>query len=179
MASPPCHPSNNALKGYTLIGISGKQFSGKDQLTTLLLKALPSFKQVPLALAIKQAYAKQHHVSLEEIEANKAQYRPGLIDLGDRGRSEDPDYWLKQVLDIPGPKIISDVRLWREYDLLKNHGAFLIRVEASRSIRAQRGALVSEDDPTECELDALEGWDAVLRNEGTLDDLSKKLQALL
>ncbi len=166
------------LSKAPIIGISGKQFSGKDQLTALLLERLPQFTQMPLALAIKQAYGKQHGLSLEEIEIHKAHYRPGLIALGDWGRSQDPDYWLKQVLEVPGFKIISDVRLRREYDLLREQGAFLIRMEASRSVRSERGVLVSEDDLTECDLDSVTHWDAVLRNERTLEALKEQLEGL-
>jgi phosphomevalonate kinase len=164
------------LQNAPIIGISGKQFAGKDVLTRLLLQHLPTFRQIPLALAIKQAYAQQHGLTLEQIEASKAQYRPGLITLGDWGRAQDPDYWIKQVLSQPGQKIISDVRLQREYDLLREQGAFLIRVNADRAVRAQRGQLVSEDDPTECALDSTQDWDAVLINNHTVAELATQLE---
>jgi phosphomevalonate kinase len=166
------------LRDAPLIGISGKQFSGKDVLTRLLLERLPDFQQIPLALAIKQAYGEQHGLTLAEIEANKAEYRPGLIALGDWGRAQDPDYWLKQVLNRPGKKIISDVRLMREYDLLRERGAFLIRINADRAIRAQRGQLVSEDDPTECALDEVTNWNLVLTNNGSVEDLTRQINVL-
>lgn len=167
------------LKEATLIGISGKQFVGKDLLTRLLLERLPGFYQLPLAGAIKQEYARQHNLTLEDLEAHKAEHRPGLIALGDWGRAQDPDYWLKHVLEAPGKKIISDVRLKREYDLLREHGAFMIRLHADRAIRAQRGKLVSEDDPTERQLDGPLDWDAVLTNNGSVADLAAQLDALL
>ncbi len=168
-----------SMRKASIIAISGKQFSGKDQLTEILIKHLPNFTQIPLALAIKQAYGEKYGLSLDEIEANKAQHRPGLIKLGDWGRSQDPDYWLKQVLESSGNKIISDVRLKREYDLLKAQDAFLIRLEASREIRSQRGTLVSENDLTECDLDNTSHWDALLRNEGSIQELEEQLKKLL
>lgn len=155
----------------TLIGLSGKQYAGKDQVAALLLEALPGYEKIPLALAIKKAYAAQHNLTLAQIEADKAVHRPGLIALGDWGRAQDPDYWLKQVLTLPGNKIISDVRLMREHDLLRQMGATLIRVEADRDIRAHRGTLVKEDDPTECALDEIRDWDKVILNNGTMGDL--------
>ena len=163
------------LQDAPIIGLSGKQFSGKDVLTRLLLERLPQFRQVPLALAIKQVYAQQQGISLVELEAHKAQHRPGLIELGDWGRAQDPDYWIQQVLQQPGTKIISDVRLVREFELLRQQGAFLIRVEAVRAIRAQRGQLVSETDPTECALDDRTDWDAVLLNNGSVVELAQQL----
>lgn len=168
-------PEPHALQTAHLIAISGKQYSGKDLLAGLLMERLPGFKKVPLALAIKQEFAKRHGLTLDEIEANKAQYRPGLIELGNWGRAQDPDYWLKQVLNQPGKKIISDMRLKREYDLLKAEGAFLIRLEANRDVRAKRGQIVSEDDPTERELDEVTAWDLVLQNNDSPHALAEKL----
>lgn len=174
MSHPP-----KPLSAYEIIAISGKQYSGKDVLARLLLEKLPGFRQVPLAGAIKKAYARQNNLSVEEIEANKALHRPGLISMGDWGRRQDPDYWLKQVLSEPGRKIVSDMRLKREYDLLREQGAFLIRLNADREVRAQRGRIVNETDPTETELDAISDWDAVLTNNGTLDGLSTQVTPLL
>lgn len=171
--------TGNSFINAELIGISGKQYSGKDVLAQLIQDRLPEFKKIPLALAIKQEYAHRHHLTLEEIETKKAHYRPDLIALGDWGRQQDPDYWLKQVLAQPGKKIISDVRLKREYDLLREQGAFLIRLNADRAVRAQRGTIVSEDDPTERELDSITGWDAVLTNNGSLQELTNQLDHLL
>ncbi|MBY0404371.1 MAG: hypothetical protein K2X66_10775 [Cyanobacteria bacterium] len=165
-----------------IIGISGKQMVGKDHVALYLSQALQPqvFRIIPLALAIKQVYAKQTQVTLEEIEANKAFHRAGLIALGDWGREQDPEYWLKQVLKEPGPKLIPDVRLKKEYDLLKSHGAFLIRVVADRPLRQGRGQLVSEDDPTECELDDIpqSDWDAYIENNGTLEALEAQVKLL-
>jgi phosphomevalonate kinase len=171
--------TDTSLREASIIAIAGKQYSGKDVLTHLLLKRLPDFYQLPIAKAIKADYARQHGLTLEALEKEKARHRPGLIALGDWGRAQDTDYWLQKVLATPGRKIISDVRLKREYDLLKAEGAYLIRLNADRAIRAQRGTIVSEDDPTERALDALTDWDAVLTNNGSLDALEAQVDSLL
>mgnify|MGYP003311019439 CR=1 FL=1 len=44
-------------------------------------------------------YGKEKGLTYEEIEANKAQYRADLIALGNWGRAQDPDYWLKKILE--------------------------------------------------------------------------------
>lgn len=173
------YPTAKSLKDYPIIAISGKQYSGKDLLSSLLLKHLPHYTQLPLAQAIKATYAQQHSLTLEEVEHNKAHYRPGIIAIGDWGRAQDPDYWLKRVLNNPAPKIISDVRLKREYELLRDHQAFLIRLNADRAIRAQRGLIVSEEDPTERDLDKVTHWDAVFVNNGSIDELEAQLIKLL
>jgi phosphomevalonate kinase len=160
------------------IGISGKQFAGKDALADLLLERLPGYRKLPLAAAIKQAYCLQHGITLAELEAHKAEHRPGLIQLGDWGRDQDPDFWLRQVLNEPGYIIIPDVRMQREYLLLREHRAFLVRVEADRSVRGLRGRLVSEDDRTECDLDTVTDWDALITNNAGRDQLAKSADAL-
>ena len=162
-----------------IIGISGKQFAGKDLLAEVLTDQLPGFKKLPLALAIKEAYAAQNDLTLAEIEANKPQHRPGLIAMGDWGRAQDPFYWLKIVMADPEPKIISDVRLQREHDFLRENGAFLIRLNTDRDVRKQRGKLVSENDPTENELDNITDWDAVLTNNSTPQELKMQVAKML
>lgn len=171
--------SSVSLQSSPIIAISGKQYAGKDVLTRLLLAHLPAFYQLPIAQAIKAEYSRQNHLTVEAVERDKAHHRPALIALGNWGRQQDPDYWLKQVLAAPGQKIVSDMRLKREYDLLREHGAFLIRLNTDRAIRAQRGTLVSEDDPTERELDDVTDWDVCLSNNGSLEDLEANVLALL
>ncbi len=167
-----------------IIGLSGKQFAGKDVLTHWLLAQLPPvngqpWQQQPIAGAIKVLYGQQHGLTLAQIEANKPTHRPHLIALGNWGRSQHKDYWLQQALSGPHPKIISDVRLQREADLLRAKNAFLIRVDADRDIRASRGQLVNEADPTECDLDDYPHWDAVIINHGSQTQLYQQATPLL
>jgi len=176
-----------------LVALSGKQYAGKDQLADWLVGTVPSclgvaVQKTPIAGAIKQLYAEKNHLSLKEVEAHKAQHRSGLIELGNWGRQQSPDYWLERVLDeaqqFDGITIISDMRLPREYDRLKAAGALLVRVEAARGIRQARaeslgGSLTNESDATECALDAIQHWDALLTNNGSIHDLAVAADAML
>jgi phosphomevalonate kinase len=178
-----------------VIGISGKQYAGKDAVADILLEGLTAqgldgFVKIPLALAIKQAYGEQQGLSLAEIEAHKSTHRPGLIALGNWGRAQHPDYWIEQVWQrfYAGEArglIISDVRLKREFEALREKNAFLISVEAERAVREARAKaanhqqLVSEDDPTECDLDAVMGWDLVVHNNDSLGALHATLSFVL
>ena len=169
-----------------LVAVSGKQYAGKDQLADWLMATLPqrfgvAVVKTPIALAIKQLYAQQNNLSLNDLEAHKARHRSGLIALGNWGREQSPDFWLEQILvgakRFEGLTIVSDMRLSREYERLKATGALLIRVEADRAVRQMRaeslgGTLTNETDATECALDAVEQWDAVILNNGTLHDLA-------
>ena len=78
-----------------IIIFSGKQYSGKDTAAKIMLNKMPTFKRCAMGDIIKLTYGEKMSLTLEEIEKNKAQYRPDLIELGNWGRAQDPDYWLK------------------------------------------------------------------------------------
>lgn len=157
-----------------IIIFSGKQYSGKDTVAKILLKKLPDYRRFAMGDVIKLEYGKDKGLSYEEIEANKAIYRPDLIALGNWGRSQDPDYWLKKIISQPGNIIVTDVRVPHEYEIFKAAGAIAIRVEASREVRAMRGELAGENDITEVGLDNIKDWDYVIENNSTYEDLKQK-----
>lgn len=162
-----------------IIIFSGKQFSGKDTVAKILLENMPSFKRIGIADAIKIQYSKQKGISLEEIEKNKSQYRQDLIDLGDWGRAQSPDYWLNSILAYEGNTIVTDIRLPHELNLFRSHNAFCIRVESSEEARSKRGVLTSKNDLTETALDNITNWDYVIYNNGTYDELLTNTQDLI
>ncbi len=158
-----------------IILFSGKQFSGKDTVAKIMLEKMPDYRRCAIADMIKDTFGKQHGLTYEEIESNKAHYRPELLKLGNWGRALDPDFWLKQVLKQSGNVMVTDVRLKHEYEVLKAAGAKSIRVEAPREMRAQRGRIVGEYDKTETDLDDIKDWDFVINNNSTYEDLEKKV----
>ncbi len=159
-----------------VIIFSGKQYSGKDTAAKIMLEKMPTFKRCAMGDIIKLTYGKEKGLTLDEIEKNKAQYRPDLIKLGNWGREQDPDYWLKKIIEQDGNIIVTDVRVKHEYDVFKSAGAIAIRVEATRETRAQRGTLVGENDITEVGLDNITDWDFVIDNNSDYESL--KLQVL-
>lgn len=159
-----------------VIIFSGKQYSGKDTAAKIMLEKMPTFKRCAMGDIIKLTYGKEKGLTLDEIEKNKAQYRPDLIKLGNWGREQDPDYWLKKIIEQDGNIIVTDVRVKHEYDVFKSAGAIAIRVEATRETRAQRGTLVGENDITEVGLDNITDWDFVIYNNSDYESL--KLQVL-
>ncbi|MBQ2611643.1 hypothetical protein IJF81_04545 [bacterium] len=162
-----------------IIIFSGKQFSGKDTAAKILLEKLPQFKRCAMGDIIKLTYGKEKGLTYEEIEKNKPLYRADLISLGNWGRSQDPDYWLKKIIEQDGNIIVTDVRVRHEYEVFKQAGAITIRVEASRETRAKRGTLVGEDDITEVDLDDINDWDFVIENNSTYDELCKKVSLII
>lgn len=154
-----------------IIILSGKQLSGKDAVTKILLETLTDFKRIGLGDAIKLEYSENTGLSLEEIETNKATYRPDLIALGNKRRAEDIDYWIKKVINQPCNIIVSDVRMKREYELFSAAGAYKIRVESSLEARKSRGTLINENDKTETDLDGIKDWNYVIYNNNSLEEL--------
>lgn len=163
----------------TVIIISGKQYSGKDTIAKMIQDELPNFQISPLARGIKEEFAEIKNITPHEVEMNKPIYRAELIVLGNKHRDEDPDYWIKRVINKEGDIIVSDLRLKHEYDVFKKHGAVSIRVNADRDERTKRGTLVKEDDKTETDLDDIKDWDFVVENSGDLEKLKAKASEII
>lgn len=161
-----------------IIVISGKQYSGKDTLAKILLDLMPNFKRVGIGDAIKIEYGKRKNLTFDEIEAQKHLYRADLIELGNWGRAQDDDYWLKNIANMDNI-IVPDVRVCHEIEFFKQKGAYLIRVESSEENRSKRGVLVGVNDITETALDNYQDWNLVIENNSTYEDLMKKAEQIV
>ena len=163
-----------------IIIFSGKQYSGKDTAAKIMLELMPDYKRCAMGDIIKLTYGKENGLTYEEIESNKSKYRPDLIKLGNWGREQDPDYWLKKILEQDGNIIVTDVRVPHEYEIFKQAGAIAIRVEASRELRKARGGdLVGENDITEVGLDHITDWDFVIDNNNDYVFLKKEVLGII
>lgn len=162
-----------------IIIFSGKQYSGKDTAAKIMLNKMPDYKRCAMGDIIKLTYGAEKGLSYEEIEKNKPVYRQDLIDLGNWGRAQDPDYWLKKILEQPGNIIVTDVRVPHEYEVFKNAGAITIRVEASRANRAKRGTLIGENDITETGLDNITSWDYIIDNNKDYESLENQVDKII
>ena len=159
-----------------IIIFSGKQYSGKDTAAKILMEAMPEFRRCAMGDIIKLEYAKEHNLTYEEIEANKPKYRQGLIDLGNWGRQQSPDYWLEKIIAQEGNIVVTDVRIKHEYEVFKQAGAISIRVNATREIRETRGGkLIGENDVTEVDLDNIQDWNFQLDNNTDYETLKKNV----
>ena len=163
-----------------LIIFSGKQYSGKDTAAKIMLEQMSDFSRCAMGDIIKLTYGKEKGLTYEEIERNKPLYRQDLINLGNWGRAQDPDYWLNKIISQKGNIIVTDVRVQHEYDVFKNAGAIAIRVEASREVRLARGgSLTGENDITEIGLDHIKDWDYVIENNSDYDTLKKNVNEVI
>lgn len=155
-----------------IITFSGKQYSGKDTAAKILMQAMPDFRRCAMGDIIKIEYGRINNLTYEEIENNKSKYRQGLIDLGNWGRQQSPDYWLQKIIEQEGNIVVTDVRIKHEYNVFKKAGAITIRVEADRTTRELRGGkLVGEDDVTEVDLDNILDWDFLIDNNKDYETL--------
>ena len=162
-----------------IIIFSGKQYSGKDTVAKIMLAEMKDYKRCAMGDIIKLTYGEQQGLTYEEIEKNKPLYRQDLINLGNWGRAQDPDYWLKKIIEQDGNIMVTDVRVPHEYEVFKNAGAITIRVEASRDTRASRGELVGENDITEIGLDNIKDWDYIIENNSDYETLKEKVFAII
>lgn len=156
-----------------IIVISGKQYSGKDTLAKILLQKMLDFKRIGIGDAIKIEYGKRVGLTFEQIEAQKHLYRSDLIELGNWGRAQDGDFWLKNIANLDNI-IIPDVRVPHEVDFFKERGAYLIRVNSSLENRSKRGVITNENDLTETALDDYKNWNVIVENNSTYEDLIQK-----
>ncbi len=162
-----------------IIIFSGKQYSGKDTAAKIMLEAMKDYRRCAMGDIIKITYGKEKNLTYEEIEKNKPLYRQDLINLGNWGRAQDPDYWLKKILEQDGNIIVTDVRVPHEYEVFKKAGAITIRVEATRETRSKRGTLIGENDITETGLDNIEDWDYIIDNNSDYETLKEKVLKII
>lgn len=162
-----------------IIIFSGKQYSGKDTVAKIMLAEMTDYKRCAMGDIIKLTYGEQKGLTYEEIERNKPLYRQDLINLGNWGRAQDPDYWLKKIIEQDGNIMVTDVRVPHEYEVFKNAGAITIRVEATRDTRASRGELVGENDITEVGLDNIKDWNYIIENNSDYETLKEKVYAII
>ncbi len=162
-----------------IIIFSGKQYSGKDTAAKIMLEEMKDYRRCAMGDIIKITYGKEKNLTYEEIEKNKPLYRQDLINLGNWGREQDPDYWLKKILEQEGNIIVTDVRVPHEYEVFKNAGAITIRVEATQETRSQRGTLIGENDITETGLDNIKDWDYVIDNNEDYETLKNKVKKII
>ena len=158
---------------------SGKQFSGKDTVAKIMLKKMPEYHRCAIGDSIKLEYGRRKGLTYDEIEKNKPMYRQDLINLGNWGRAQNPDYWLNKIVEQEGNIVVTDVRVEHEYEVFKAAGAISIRVEATRETRSKRGELVGETDITEVGLDHVKNWDYVIDNNSDYENLKIQVNKII
>jgi hypothetical protein len=93
-------------------------------------------------------------------------------------RAEDPEYWTRawgrkiEQLDLAHLHVlVDDVRFMNELQVIKKHGGLIVKIE-------RPGFDGANNHASETSLDAYHGWDAVLLNDGTLEEFQAKVEQL-
>ena len=85
-----------------------------------------------------------------------------------------PDLWVDILMnDIFENSIITDVRFLNEANAIKERGGILIKIERDNGTESTH---VSETALNSCDIDT---FDYTISNNGTLEDLAKKVNAIL
>lgn len=169
---------NNPL----LIGISGKKLAGKDALCSALSRQYGAkCKRIAFADALKHEVSIACNVSLGFIETHKAQFRPVLQWWGTDFKRyfHGDNYWVQQTLAQLVEEyrnglelaVIPDVRFKSEAAVIKELGGMLIRIA--------RPTQMIDNHISETDLDDYKGFDHIVINNGTLDDLDHEAVVIL
>ena len=154
-----------------LIGITGYKQSGKDTLAReIMYRMAPRFSvRHSFADALKREVADALGISVDEIERNKALFRPILQWWGTDWRRNmfGANYWINkweerllklQELHRPAVIIATDVRFENEAEAIRKHDGIIIRVV--------RPGVVSDGHASETEMDKIAVNCTILNDEG-------------
>lgn len=175
-----------------IIGLAGKAQSGKGAVARILVEH-HEFEEIAFADPLKKAVGEVFGFGHEELYGDKKyvedpfwQKSPGRIlqIVGtDLFRDHfDQDIWVKSLLRriLTHPEksyVVSDCRFENEVTALQKTGGLIVLVRSRTREKKKDARDLSH--PSETALDAWTGWDAILDNDGTLEDLQLKVETLL
>jgi hypothetical protein len=187
-----------------LIGLSGKAGSGKSTAADYLFNQhgyIPFAFADPLKGCIRIAFGfsvEQLHGNLKEIIDLRFGKSPRwcLQHLGSAFREAWPEIWIYhlrlRIMDFLSehgqtPLMITDVRFRDEAEALKRMGAVLVRIERDESLRTTGGdacatkacATGVPGHVSERDLDDWEGFDFLIVNNGTQEQLLEQLALMI
>ena len=157
-----------------LIGIAGWARSGKDTAAMELIRN--GFQRVAFADQLKAELANCFGVTVQQIEAEKALWRPLLVEYGRTWRRMDPGHWIKLAASgMPDADVaVTDVRYRNEAEWIWQQGGFVIRIH-----RTGIDAANDEERDSLAELDAASTRQTfTIFNTGTVEELHKKVEGV-
>lgn len=163
-----------------IIGLGHTARVGKDTCAGLLIEH-HGYARVAFADALKDfVYAIDSDVRLavnlfgwEDAKANPANRRK-LVDIGNSARGIiGADVWIRAALArvTSGRTVITDVRYPNEVEAVRSIGGVVVKVE-----RPGFEPLPNVADQALADFDE---WDAVICNDGTVEDLARKVDGLI
>ncbi|XP_061649952.1 phosphomevalonate kinase isoform X2 [Phyllopteryx taeniolatus] len=189
----PSDPKQSLRSEPKLVLIfSGKRKSGKDYVTDIVLDRLGEdvCAVVRLSAPLKQAYAQEHCLDLEQLlgcGVYKEVYRADMIRWGEARRRQDPGFFCR--LATRGARrpiwVVSDAR--RMSDLQWFWAKFprqtrCVRVESREETRRRRGWSFTagvDDAESECGLDSGVDFHWTITNEADAPSLEDQLRPII
>ena len=175
-------PSQTPNQTVMLIGISGKKRTGKDTVGAMVVEWLRSkdFTAAQAAFAdnLREEVARATGVSPDQFEVDKDRWRPILQWWGVEFRRhyKGEDYWIRQMTEKllamdEQVVVLTDVRFRDEADYVNRSGGHVLRVERETGLQ--------DSHSSETDLDSYEEFSDVIRNDGSLEDLERKVSEYL
>lgn len=165
-----------------LIGLSGKKYSGKDEIARTIAEQIKpkTCYKVGFADALKAEVAKSLGITIPYLNEHKDNFRLILQGFGTdyKRKLVSDDYWIHKLLvtlnlidDSTNPVVVvNDVRFLNEAKLIQSLGGFLIRVE--------RPVLDKDSHVSETELDG-EKFDFTITNNSSIEELEFSVRGML
>ena len=180
-----------------LIGLSGKSGSGKSTVGDYLSGA-HGYEQFAFAGALKEVVGLAFGFSEEQLYGRQKEAvdprwgkspRWCMQWLGTEVlRACWPEIWIYHLrreilefLSINGqrPVVVTDVRFRDEAEALKAMGGVLVRLRRDEDHRLEACATGIPDHLSEIDLDGWEGWDYLIVNGGSLQNLAVRVEQIL
>lgn len=172
----------------TILLISGKRTTGKDTVCEIIKEiSKVKFDSIAFAYATKMGYCKDNNLDLNRMLNDyeyKESHRKGLLQY--YLTHHDPLFYSDYVLEYINSEtkndinnfIIPDLRIREHADVFKSldptrYRCIFIRINASDETKISRGWIRKEcdDNITETGLDNYDGFDIIINNDGTRDEL--------
>lgn len=121
----------------------GEMTAGKDFFGSLLIER--GYTRIAFADALKEEVAAKHGVTVDELNADKAKYRPELQSHGAMRRKENINYWVdrfndKRLRNPSGLAVCTDCRHLNEasYAVRDVENSLIIRIWTPWEVRQER-----------------------------------------
>lgn len=172
-----------------IIGISGKIGSGKTTVTNIIRKHHPEFEEKTYAFKLKLITSILTGTTIEQnlTHEGKNTFIPEwnmtlgrmqqLLGTEAIRNNLDQNAWIKALfIDYKEGDnwIITDCRFPNEIDAIKKHNGFVIRIEGD-PMNERKNTTRDVNHKSEIALDNYKGFSYTIQNNGTLEELEKKI----
>jgi len=181
-----------------LLSFCGARRSGKTISANIIVESAAEmgiyFRKVSFADTLRQEFSKQTGIAIELLTSNlhKEEFRPRLIEWGDKARKENPFVFVNKLFESIDPQeniVIDDVRYLEEFTSIITNKGLLYKIETLDTIRVSRGWKYDsyvDEHPSETELGTMSGdtlrilgGKDVIYNNKSIMSLQKELVPIL